>query len=52
VLINPLDVIVQMRRYEILTQGTGPADWLPLFNALENNGAAWAMNEPRDAWRY
>jgi heterodisulfide reductase subunit C len=52
VLINPLDIIVQMRRYEILTQGTGPADWLPLFNALENNGAAWAMNEPRDAWRY
>ncbi len=51
VLINPLDVILQMRRYEILTQGAGPTDWLPLFNAIENNGAAWAMNEPRDAWR-
>ncbi len=51
VLINPLDVILQMRRYEILTQGAGPSDWLPLFNAIENNGAAWAMNEPRDAWR-
>ncbi len=52
VLINPLDVILQMRRYEILTQGAGPSDWLPLFNAMENNGAAWAMNEARDAWRY
>ncbi|MCS7035272.1 MAG: (Fe-S)-binding protein [Saprospiraceae bacterium] len=51
VLINPLEVILQMRRYEILTQGAGPSDWLPLFNAIENNGAAWAMNEPRDAWR-
>ncbi len=52
VLINPLDIILQMRRYEILTQGAGPSDWLPLFNAMENNGAAWAMNEARDAWRY
>ncbi|MCS6929277.1 MAG: (Fe-S)-binding protein [Saprospiraceae bacterium] len=51
VLINPMEIILQMRRYEILTQGAGPSDWLPLFNALENNGAAWAMSEPRDAWR-
>ncbi|MCB9307167.1 MAG: (Fe-S)-binding protein [Lewinellaceae bacterium] len=51
VLINPLDIILKMRRYEILTLSAGPADWLPMFNAIENNGAAWAMSEERDAWR-
>lgn len=51
VLINPLDIILQMRRHEILTQSAGPAEWLPMFNAIENTGAAWAMSEPRDAWK-
>ena len=48
--INPLDIILKMRRHEILTQSAGPAEWLPMFNAIENTGAAWAMSEPRDAW--
>lgn len=51
VLINPLDIILQMRRHEILTQSAGPVEWLPMFNAIENAGAAWAMTEPRDAWK-
>lgn len=51
VLINPLDIILQMRRHEILTQSAGPAEWLPMFNAIENTGAAWAMSEARDGWR-
>ena len=51
VLINPLDIILKMRRHEILTQSAGPADWLPMFNAIENNGAAWAMSDDRDAWK-
>ncbi len=51
VLINPLDIILQMRRHEILTQSAGPAEWLPMFNSIENGGAAWAMSEARDAWR-
>jgi Fe-S oxidoreductase len=51
VLINPLDIILQLRRHEILTQSAGPSDWLPMFNSIENNGAAWAMQEERDAWR-
>ncbi|MBX2816759.1 MAG: (Fe-S)-binding protein [Saprospiraceae bacterium] len=50
VLINPLDIILQMRRYEILTESAGPTDWLPMFNSLENNGAVWAMSADRDAW--
>ena len=51
VLINPLDIILKMRRHEILTQSAGPGEWLPMFNAIENNGAAWAMSGDRDAWR-
>lgn len=51
VMINPLDIILQMRRHEILTQSAGPAEWLPMFNSIENGGAAWAMSEAREAWR-
>lgn len=50
VLINPLDIILEMRRYEILTQAAGPADWTPMFNSLENTGAVWQMPEERVAW--
>ena len=50
VLINPLDIILQLRRYEILVESSGPSDWLPLFNSLENSQSAWAMSTPRDAW--
>jgi len=51
VLINPLDIIIEMRRHEILTQSAGPTEWLPMFNAIENAGAAWQMPAERDAWR-
>jgi heterodisulfide reductase subunit C len=50
VLINPLEPIIKMRRYEILTLSAGPADWVPLFNSLENNQAAWSLSTERSAW--
>jgi heterodisulfide reductase subunit C len=50
VMINPLDIIMQMRRHEILSQSAGPTEWLPMFNSLENMGAVWQMSEPRDSW--
>ena len=50
VLINPLDVILQMRRYEILTLSQGPSDWIPMFTSLENGGAVWQMSTEREAW--
>jgi len=52
ILINPLDIILGMRRHEILTQAAGPAEWLPLFNAIENSGAAWQLSADRDAWNH
>ncbi len=51
VLIDPLDVILQMRRYEILTESSGPSEWVPMFTAIENNGAVWQMSESREAWK-
>ena len=50
VLINPLDAILKLRRYEILTESAGPSDWLPMFNAIENSGAVWQLPDDRDKW--
>lgn len=50
VLINPMDIILQMRRYEILTLAQGPEDWTPMFNAMENTGAVWQVPEEREEW--
>lgn len=48
--INPLDIILQLRRHLILNESKGPAEWLPMFNSLENAGAVWQVNEDREAW--
>ena len=51
ILIDPLEPILKLRRYEILTESAGPQDWTPMFTSLENNGAVWAVTTDRDAWR-
>lgn len=50
ILIDPLDIILQMRRYEILTLSQGPSDWVPMFTSIENSGSVWQMPVERDAW--
>ena len=50
VLINPLDPILKMRRYEILTQSAGPADWMPMFTSIENSGSVWQIPDSRAKW--
>lgn len=50
VMIDPLNIILQLRRHEILMESAGPSDWLPLFNSMENSQAAWAVSTERDAW--
>lgn len=52
ILINPLDIILEMRRYSILTESAGPPDWTPMFTSLENSGSVWQVPQDRDAWRY
>ena len=50
VLINPLEPILKMRRYEILTLSQGPQEWVPMFTSMENSGSAWAIPDDRDKW--
>ncbi len=50
VLINPLDPILKMRRYEILTQSAGPSDWVPMFTSIENSGSVWQVPDERVKW--
>lgn len=50
VLISPMESILKLRRYELLTESAGPSEWLPMFNSIENNGAVWAMSDARDQW--
>lgn len=50
VLIDPLEPILQMRRYQILMDSKGPAEWVPMFNALESSGAVWQVPEARSKW--
>ncbi|MBK9108082.1 MAG: (Fe-S)-binding protein [Saprospiraceae bacterium] len=50
VLINPLQPILELRRYDILMNSGGPQEWLPVFNSLETNQSVWAMSESRTQW--
>ena len=49
-MINPLEPILELRRYKILTESAGPGDWNPMFTSLENNGAVWQMPNERIEW--
>ncbi len=50
VLIRPMDTILELRRYHILTLAGGPQDWLPMFTSLENSGSVWQIAESRLKW--
>jgi heterodisulfide reductase subunit C len=50
VMINPLDIIMQLRRYRILNDSAGPSDWMPMFTSLENSGSVWQMQDLREQW--
>jgi heterodisulfide reductase subunit C/uncharacterized membrane protein YhaH (DUF805 family) len=50
VMIDPLDPILSLRRYEILTESTGPQDWMPMFTSLENSSSPWQVPQSRSAW--
>ncbi len=50
VMISPVEPILEMRRYDILTNSQGPSDWLPMFNSMENGGAVWQLPDERGAW--
>ncbi len=44
VMINPLDIIVELRRNLILDQANSPEPWNVMFTNIENNGAPWQFS--------
>ncbi|MFN4146256.1 MAG: 4Fe-4S dicluster domain-containing protein [Runella sp.] len=51
VLINPLDIILQLRRYKIMDEAQAPASWNGMFNNLETNQAPWKFS-PSDRFNW
>jgi ferredoxin len=42
--INPLEIIVEMRRYKVMEQSAAPQSLNSMFNNLENNQAPWQFS--------
>ncbi|MEZ5013398.1 MAG: 4Fe-4S dicluster domain-containing protein [Chitinophagales bacterium] len=42
--INPLSIIVELRRYAVMEQSDAPAEWNTMFNNMENNQSPWQFN--------
>jgi len=49
--INPLDIILQLRRYLIMEESNAPQEWNSMFSNTENNFAPWKLSpDERDKW--
>ena len=49
--INPLDIILQLRRSLIMEDSNAPQEWNGMFSNIENNFAPWKFSpEDRDKW--
>lgn len=43
--INPVDIIVQMRQYQVMEKSAAPSELNNMFTNLENNGAPWQFSQ-------
>ncbi len=51
VLIHPLDIINQLKRYMIMEESNAPQEWNSMFSNVENNFAPWKLSpDERAAW--
>lgn len=49
--INPLDIILQLRRNLIMEESNAPQEWNMMFGNIENNMAPWKFSpDDRDKW--
>lgn len=49
--ISPLDIILQLRRYQAMEESNVPQEWTAMFSNTENNFAPWKFSpDERDAW--
>ena len=44
VLINPLEIILDVRRYLIMEESNSPAEWNSMFTNMENSGSPWQFS--------
>lgn len=51
VLINPLDIILQLRRYEAMEASGSPTSWNAMFQNMETNAAPWKFS-PQDRFNW
>ena len=49
--INPLDIILQLRRYRVMEESDAPASWNAMFSNIENNAAPWKFS-PSDRFNW
>ncbi len=45
VLIDPLSIIVEMRRYMVMEESSAPQEWNLMMQNIENNAAPWQYNQ-------
>jgi ferredoxin len=49
--IEPLDIILQLRRNLVMEESNAPGEWNAMFSNIENNMAPWKFSpDERDAW--
>lgn len=41
--INPMEIIVEMRRFKVMEESSAPQELNGMFSNIENNGAPWQM---------
>jgi len=49
--LDPLDIIVQLRRYRVMEEAKAPDSWNAMFSNLENNQAPWKFS-PSDRFNW
>lgn len=50
--INPLDIILELRRYLVMEESNSPQEWAVMFSNVENNFAPWKFSpDERDKWK-
>ena len=51
VLIHPLDIINQLKRFMIMEESNAPQEWNGMFSNIENNFAPWKFSpDEREKW--
>lgn len=49
--IDPLSIILQLRRYLVMEESSAPPEWNAMFSNIENNFAPWKFSpDDRDKW--